>query len=467
MKIPKIIHQTWKTAKLPLDKDNRYEQWVNSWKQKNPTYEYRLWTDTDNRRLIQREFPAFLHFYDALPMKINRVDIIRYFILIKYGGVYADLDFECYKPLDELLADHSLIIASEPIKHCRDIYKRERLICNAWMASIPNHPYWWAVIHEALQRIDKTYSVLDLAGPFLTENVYEHVIATRKYDIYECDRNLLYPFDKSSEKNAYAKHHWKNTWTHLGYNTIRFPNFTFYSTMDSIGNDVERASSIQGAFEKAQHNNSLIAFNTDNNVKTSAMNLQECWSNDRGIYIKDYTVELPELEGYEFVIGLDSQDGDICRFKTKDLKLMKEIADRNPWCIAFNTDGWFKYELNTFKKVSVDVNGRFGMYIKKNIDIPQLVSGYKFCPYVDCVGEDICSEGPLTRIPVFRSESDLFLTNPLEYMDLDRVILILEKYRDQTDAVAVNLDGNIKRKVGILVKQPVYRFQGIFIKDSK
>jgi mannosyltransferase OCH1-like enzyme len=57
-------------------------------------WEYRFWTNEDCRELVTTEFPQHLAMYDNYKSNIQRADAIRYFILAKYGGVYADLDFE-------------------------------------------------------------------------------------------------------------------------------------------------------------------------------------------------------------------------------------------------------------------------------------------------------------------------------------------------------------------------------------
>lgn len=47
--IPHIIHQSWKNATIPA----KFHAWANSWLEKHPTWEYKLWTDMDNRQLIK------------------------------------------------------------------------------------------------------------------------------------------------------------------------------------------------------------------------------------------------------------------------------------------------------------------------------------------------------------------------------------------------------------------------------
>jgi inositol phosphorylceramide mannosyltransferase catalytic subunit len=48
------------------------QKWSESWKVKNPDWRYILWTDDDNRKLIQSDFSWFLSTYDAMPDNINR-----------------------------------------------------------------------------------------------------------------------------------------------------------------------------------------------------------------------------------------------------------------------------------------------------------------------------------------------------------------------------------------------------------
>ena len=96
-----IIHQTWKTRTVP----DHLKKFVESWKKFNPDWEWRMWNDKDNRNLVLVHFPEYLPMYDNLKKSIMRADVIRYFILWKFGGLYADLDFEALQPMDTLLAD--------------------------------------------------------------------------------------------------------------------------------------------------------------------------------------------------------------------------------------------------------------------------------------------------------------------------------------------------------------------------
>jgi len=73
-----------------------------AWKKFHPTWEYKLWTDEDNRQLIESKFNWFLPIYDSYPYNIQRADAVRYCILYEFGGVYSDLDLEPVKPIDAI-----------------------------------------------------------------------------------------------------------------------------------------------------------------------------------------------------------------------------------------------------------------------------------------------------------------------------------------------------------------------------
>lgn len=103
--IPKIIHQTWKTKDVP----KITIPWIESWKRLNPDWEYRFWTDEDNLKLCQEEFPELLDIYTSYQFDIQRADVARYMILCRHGGLYADIDAECIKSFNDVIDNDYLI----------------------------------------------------------------------------------------------------------------------------------------------------------------------------------------------------------------------------------------------------------------------------------------------------------------------------------------------------------------------
>ncbi|CCJ30802.1 unnamed protein product [Pneumocystis jirovecii] len=131
--IPRIIHQTWKNETIP-------EKWSDAYdhcKKLHPNYEHILWTDEKARNFIAQEYPWFLQQYDKYPYTIQRVDSLRYFILVRYGGIYIDLDIECLQPLDPLLSYSAWLRTTKPTGISNDV-----------MGSMPYHPFFLYVINH-------------------------------------------------------------------------------------------------------------------------------------------------------------------------------------------------------------------------------------------------------------------------------------------------------------------------------
>jgi hypothetical protein len=89
---------------------------------------------------------------------ISRADAARYMYMYVWGGVYADLDMEALKPMDDLLAgkDAALGYMGPP-----DGFKHN--IPNAWMASRPGHPFWLLML-KRIQQADMRQDAESITG---------------------------------------------------------------------------------------------------------------------------------------------------------------------------------------------------------------------------------------------------------------------------------------------------------------
>ncbi len=166
MAIPRIIHQTWKTGDIP----DEYLSCVSSIKVNNPGFEYRLWTDADNRNFIQTQYAWFLPIYDAYRHAIERADAVRYFILYTYGGVYIDLDMECLRPIHHLFeaADIFLSVEAGPAIE-------NQVVSNAFMACRAGHPFFLDIIRNLGNNVrdDITFAdVFNITGPDMVTRMY-------------------------------------------------------------------------------------------------------------------------------------------------------------------------------------------------------------------------------------------------------------------------------------------------------
>ena len=164
--IPRIIHQTWKTDRIP----RRYRSFVDSWRANHPGWEWKLWTDKDNLQFVSANYPSLINLYTSFPQHIQRVDFIRYLILSKYGGVYVDLDLECIRNIEGLFNDHACILSLEHADHAQQ-HGVPFVVSNALMASTPGHQFFGKVISEVVaykpQPLKPDLMVLESTGPLM------------------------------------------------------------------------------------------------------------------------------------------------------------------------------------------------------------------------------------------------------------------------------------------------------------
>ena len=98
----------------------------------------------------------FYNVYASLPMGIMRADVWRVAVVYIYGGVYADIDCECVVPLENWLANYSLIVAVET-----DAGE----LSNFFFAATPKHPALLSVLNRLLELVPSK-------GPLENNNLF-------------------------------------------------------------------------------------------------------------------------------------------------------------------------------------------------------------------------------------------------------------------------------------------------------
>ena len=202
--IPQILHQSWRTCRLPTVAEAWREQTA---KALLPSWKMWLWTDQDNRAFIEKEFPSFLPLFDGYDVAIKRIDAVRYFYLYRYGGVYMDLDSMSLRPFEELpLANGEAIFGfSHANLHCHDgscIPSYSEAVPNALMASPPGHPFFAFIIHR-LNHTASRKRVIEATGPvFLSASL-------RRWATHRFGSTTIHPTPRlfNTISNSYA-HKW-------------------------------------------------------------------------------------------------------------------------------------------------------------------------------------------------------------------------------------------------------------------
>jgi len=217
--IPRIIHQTWKSARLP-PKFARYQE---TWTRLNPDCDYRFYDDAACAELVHREFPDLVDLYDSLPLPILKADLFRYLVVFRYGGLYADLDMECLKPFGLFFGVEGAVVSIEArvtAKRQWELgYRHPYQIANCIFASGPGHPFFGAVIEAACEAIRARKNITvaeveDVTGPrMLTRTFYAasanrpHVLPQSYWLPYR-----LYPQIFPLTLKMYARHHFAGSW---------------------------------------------------------------------------------------------------------------------------------------------------------------------------------------------------------------------------------------------------------------
>lgn len=204
--IPKIIHQIHLGNKKQSDK---HLSWRKSWENFNPDWKFILWNEKIIKEKLQLHSPESFHCCKNFSEKS---DILRFEILYQYGGIYIDTDFECLKPIDNLLVNKSFVIFRQ----------NPNFICGAFMASEKHHPNLKKLI-EGLNARTKTHGKSDSHNKFGPAYITEIIGINQSFDDGELStQKTVYPFswkNKMSKKfvlsnypECYAIHYWEGSW---------------------------------------------------------------------------------------------------------------------------------------------------------------------------------------------------------------------------------------------------------------
>jgi len=217
--IPKIIHQTYKQVdNLPPV----YMKCQDTIKSLHLPlgWEYRFWTDEAMYREVE-SFPDLYPIFMRLPRKILQIDVFRYCLMWKYGGLYADLDYMFRKPFD-LISDDLVL----PISREQSRMKYPLRFGNCIFASKPGHPFWRFVLDDIIQNPEhlecKTDSeVMDSeigTGPGFITKMYFTCPESVRQTIMTPARSQFHPpsgskADELEKKGSYGLHLCESLWT--------------------------------------------------------------------------------------------------------------------------------------------------------------------------------------------------------------------------------------------------------------
>ena len=163
----------WQSAKDPPGEDDRvWDAWI-SWTRLNPDWTRRLVTDDQMMHYVMQlavaGVPEALSTYTAMPRFVMRLDFLRYILVYMYGGVWADIDTEAYKPVSdwyEACGGAGLITGIETdyegYGHDGQWLNRSLQLAQYVFAAKRGHP----LLHQIILDIVHESTVIDLADPW-------------------------------------------------------------------------------------------------------------------------------------------------------------------------------------------------------------------------------------------------------------------------------------------------------------
>ena len=107
--IPKVIHQTAKTKNTTWEEgrlSRRLRKILSDW-------EYHLWDDQDNDRLLAEGFPQHVDAYRRIRHGVLRADIARCVYMHLFGGFYFDSDYRLFRSIPDAVLSETCILPHE------------------------------------------------------------------------------------------------------------------------------------------------------------------------------------------------------------------------------------------------------------------------------------------------------------------------------------------------------------------
>ena len=212
----KIIHQLWVGEYIIPEKDYNYTKDI---KIHNLSFKYNFWNN-DNLPPLPDKIEKLKQLYTTHKKWVELADMLRYYFVYEYGGLYVDCDYEFVKSFDGLELDKyegfvALVFNKEDVT-----------ICNSMFGFRKSHP----LIKYICDKMYNNGNVMWLGPNFFGEQVKlflgldarteDHIV---KEKLEEINIKVI---DRNKERPKYAIHHYSYTWSDENKKKLKIdPNF--------------------------------------------------------------------------------------------------------------------------------------------------------------------------------------------------------------------------------------------------
>jgi mannosyltransferase OCH1-like enzyme len=197
---------------------------INKFKKYNPTFQIRIWSETELLELMNNTVEdIFRESINKCNHFIQKVDIYKWLILYKIGGLYLDMDILVHKPIDRYILDY---------------FDNNDLVLNymqVWQYipfKVVNNGIIWCksnnkMILDFLETIpwkkqyfkNKDWQILDTTGPFQLSrwinNINSKGVIVIEPQYFE-GRPLIYIKDQQGIYTTHLHHsNWMENWLYI------------------------------------------------------------------------------------------------------------------------------------------------------------------------------------------------------------------------------------------------------------
>lgn len=203
-RIPPVVHFIWIGPKpFPPESIKNIESWQNL----HPDWTFKFWTDSPDRdcpapgmmKMLVDEYD-FHPVTALLPKTTNwgeKSDLMRFVILLREGGIYADHDAECLHAFDSLLKYDFFACCERP--HYHQAIDSYVIPANGLFGASPGHPVLKATLRNIKKQWEHYANIFpDDAGPTPLWKVIERTFdsfakASKEYSNTKDKLDILLP----------------------------------------------------------------------------------------------------------------------------------------------------------------------------------------------------------------------------------------------------------------------------------
>jgi len=199
--IPRLFHRVWLGGMMP----DEFVRFGETWLEQNPGWEMRLWEESDFPPLRNQEL------YDTAENYSEKSDIVRFELLLLYGGVYVDCDFECLRGIEEVLSGVEAFAA----------FENDAQVGTAIMGAVPGHPFVDYLVRSLPASVKENGRAdpVESTGPMFLTRCLADFDFTGMEPVKLFPATLFYPYPWNQKyrryerfDQAYAVHHWAGSW---------------------------------------------------------------------------------------------------------------------------------------------------------------------------------------------------------------------------------------------------------------